>query len=543
MKVLATLSLPLGLGQIGNWALPALALATLVSEDLTCLTAGLLVARGDLAFWPATLACFLGIFVGDLLLVGLGRWAGRAGLEAPAVRRWIAPEAVRRAELWAARRGLGIILISRFLPGTRFATFVAAGVLRLPVLGIALVLGLAAAVWTPLLVAGSMVAGAAMTQWYDQWTASVPLLLLGGLGLWLLFRLGTGLATWRGRRLLLGRWRRMSRWEYWPTTVLYAPVFVEILRQGWRYRSLTLFTAANPGIPPDGGFVGESKGTILRGLAPAGDRVARWCLLPPGPPADRWATLEAWRTREQVTWPIVLKPDVGERGAGVVIARNEADVDAALARSEALLAQAYVPGVEFGIFYVRPADAAHGEIFAVTEKRLLAVVGNGERTLEQLILGHDRAVAQASLFLQLHASRLLDVPAAGEVRQLSELGTHCRGAWFLDGQHLVTPALQAAVEQVSRTLPGFHFGRYDVRTPSAEALQQGEFTVIELNGVTSEATSIYDPRYSVWHGWRVLREQWRLAFHIGAENRRRGHQPLTFVACWHRLGARRRTDL
>jgi hypothetical protein len=87
---------------------------------------------------------------------------------------------------------------------------------------------------------------------------------------------------------------------------------------------------------------------------------------------------------------------------------------------------------------------------------------------------------------------------------------------------LITPALTAAVERVSRTFDGFYFGRYDVRTESAEAFKRGEFTVIELNGLTSEATSIYDPKHSVWFGWRVLCRQWRLAFEIGAANRARG---------------------
>jgi hypothetical protein len=49
--------------------------------------------------------------------------------------------------------------------------------------------------------------------------------------------------------------------------------------------------------------------------------------------------------------------------------------------------------------------------------------------------------------------------------------------------------------------------------------------VIELNGVTSEATSIYDPRNSVLAAWRVLFAQWRIAFEIGAQNRKRGARP------------------
>ena len=89
---------------------------------------------------------------------------------------------------------------------------------------------------------------------------------------------------------------------------------------------------------------------------------------------------------------------------------------------------------------------------------------------------------------------------------------------------MILKALTAAVERVSRAFDGFYFGRYDVRTASAEAFKRGEFTVIELNGLTSEATSIYDPKHTVWFGWRVLCTQWRLAFAIGAANRARGER-------------------
>ncbi len=41
---------------------------------------------------------------------------------------------------------------------------------------------------------------------------------------------------------------------------------------------------------------------------------------------------------------------------------------------------------------------------------------------------------------------------------------------------------------------GFGCGRYDLKTPTAEALRQGrDFKVLELNGATADATRIYDP--------------------------------------------------
>jgi predicted esterase len=64
-----------------------LALATFVSEDLTCIGAGLLVTTGRLGFVPATAACLAGIFVGDVNAFLAGRIFGRAVL-ARAPMKW-----------------------------------------------------------------------------------------------------------------------------------------------------------------------------------------------------------------------------------------------------------------------------------------------------------------------------------------------------------------------------------------------------------------------------------------------------------------------
>jgi hypothetical protein len=67
---------------------------------------------------------------------------------------------------------------------------------------------------------------------------------------------------------------------------------------------------------------------------------------------------------------------------------------------------------------------------------------------------------------------------------------------------------------------------HDIRTPSIEDFRQGRnFKIVELNGVTSEATHIYQPGNSIWNAYRTLMRQWRIAFEIGAANRNRGMQP------------------
>lgn len=522
--------------------LAALALGTLVSEDLTCVAAGLLVARRQLGFAAATLACVAGIFVGDLLLVAAGRWLGRPALARPPLAWFVSAASVERATRWFARRGTLVVLLSRFVPGSRLPLFVAAGVLRAPWPRVAAALLLAGGLWTPLLVGLSAATGGAILariELLSRWALVAA--VATAVAALAVVRVVVPAFTWRGRRLLLGRWRRLTRWEFWPLVVFQAPVVLHWLWLAARWRRPTLFTAANPGIP-GGGFVLESKSAIL-GAVRDPDAVPPFVVLEPSDdPAERVARARAAHAAGGFGWPVVVKPDVGERGEGVRVIRDPAELDAwALAADERSLLQRYVPGEEFGVFWIERPASGEGRIFSITRKRFPELRGDGRRTLEELILADDRAVCQAAIHLERHAADLDRVPAPGERVPLVEIGNHCRGTMFLDGRALATPELARRVGEIARSLPGFHFGRLDLRAPSEDDLRAGRgLRVLEVNGVTSEATHIYEPGARLFAGWRTLFEQWRLAFEVGAENARRG-APLTGVReLVGRLAERRR---
>ena len=517
-------------------------LATLVSEDLTCITTGLMIARGTLGFFPGTLACFLGIFFGDLLVFLAGRSLGRAVLGRAPLSWFMSPEAVTVASQWVEQKGATLVFMTRFLPGTRLPSYFAAGMLRTSFARFTLYFFVACALWTPVLVGLSAVFGEAVQQILTVFQRKAFLyLLVTSLALFLALKLAIPLLTHRGRRLLLSRWRRLTRWEFWPRWAFYPPVVLYVLWLALKHRSLTLFSAANPAIP-GGGFVGESKAGILQGLSAAGAVVAPWELLPGDlTPEERLSKVESFRARLGLDWPVVLKPDIGERGSGVAMIRSR---QAALAWLEAtrgdVLVQQFVPGKEFGIFYIRRPSQAWGSIFSITDKRLLTLTGDGTQTLEELILQDDRAVCMAPYHFRNHADHLEAVPAAGESIPLVEVGTHARGALFLDGEWVRTPQLEAAIDELSRRFDGFHFGRYDIRTEDVGEFQQGRgFRVVELNGATAEATSIYDPKNGIGSAYRTLFTQWRILFEVAAENVERGAKPATLGEMW-RLMARHR---
>src|SRR2546423_1543614 len=166
--------------------------------------------------------------------------------------------------------------------------------------------------------------------------------------------------------LLPPRWPalayRILHGVFWPPYIAYLPLLPYLLWLAVKHRSLTLFTAANPGIPL-GGLTGESKSDILSHLRTANGFVPRFRLLCGG---DRTEIAGAWMRAEGLDFPVVLKPDVGERGRGVAVIRSADELRAYLRTAAAeVIVQEYVPGLEFGIFYYRMPGWKHGRIFSI----------------------------------------------------------------------------------------------------------------------------------------------------------------------------------
>jgi membrane protein DedA with SNARE-associated domain len=519
-----------GAGTAGVWLPGSLFVGTFITEDLSCVAAGIFAAEGRIDIVTATIACTLGIWLGDIGLYLIGWLTARGLLRWGWARRKMDRLGNSSWRTAFEQHGNKILFTSRFLPGTRVPSYLVAGAIGFSLLRFATVLGIAVVIWTPLLVGAAAISGKVVLDVLEQWGAyawiAVPCALLVA---WLVLRLLTLLTSWRGRRLLLGRWRRMTRWEYWPPLFVFPPVVLDLVRTAIVHRTPAVFTACNRGIP-FGGLFGESKGDILDLLhgdvGDGGVSVAGYRRLRHGATIDeRLAEVRPFLAAGRC----VLKPDQGERGAGVVVVRSEDEARAWLESCpHDAIVQQFVDGAEFGISWCRDPETGRGQIHSITHKVLPAVVGDGEASLEELILGDPRQVAMAPFHLKKQAARLQWVPAAGERVSLGDLGTHARGATFYDVRSLATPALHAAFDRYLGDVPEVDFGRFDVRAPDREAVAAGRgIRVLEFNGVTGEATHVYQPGYPWWRGVRDMIAHLRRASRIGAANRRAGHRPAT----------------
>jgi hypothetical protein len=332
-----------------------------------------------------------------------------------------------------------------------------------------------------------------------------------------------------------------SFFEFWPQRYFYAPMFLYWLwltvKHGGRF---ALPTVANPTFR-FGGWVGESKAEILDLAGPFARRfIAPWTSFQRS--SDETTDAATVRAGDLIReaglqFPIVAKPDKGCRGVGVRRVQNVQELEdyiAAFPANERMIFQALVNHEgEAGVFYVRRPNEARGRIISITLKYFPYVFGDGRSTLAELIERDARAGSLKHIYLPRHKHRLGLVLPAGEPFRIAFAGSHSRGTIFRNGNGLITEAMTDAFDRISKDIPEFYFGRFDVRFPSVEDLQAGRnFTIVECNGAGAEATHIWDRRTTLRDAYRTLMRQYAALWDIGAQNARRGFRPARLIDLW-----------
>lgn len=282
---------------------------------------------------------------------------------------------------------------------------------------------------------------------------------------------------------------KITRWEHWPTLAYYIPLFPFFLWRSIKAGHPIFYTIANPAILFSGSGT-ESKFKTL-GLLPE-SLIPKSFLFKQNDPA---AELQKIILNNKLDFPLIAKPDIGFRGYLVKKIDSLGGLRNYLQHvKEDVIIQEFVPYEnELGIFYHRIPGQKKGRITSVTIKKFMKITGDGLLTVSELIQKDDRAFLYADLFQAIHQNKLGHILNKGEKMTLSIIGNHSKGTQFLNGNHLINEALEDFIDRICQQLEGWYYGRLDIKYKNYEQLLKGEdFKILEMNGIISEPTHIYD---------------------------------------------------
>lgn len=312
---------------------------------------------------------------------------------------------------------------------------------------------------------------------------------------------------------------KLCSWEYWPMHIIYIPIYAYWLVLSFRARAFIFFSAANPGIEL-GGFFGESKIQILRKIPE--QWLPKTLFVPRETPRSQIVTSLQHKC---IGFPIIAKPNVGERGFIVEKINDQDGLEQYLTQYPVdTILQEYIDyPEEVSVLYYRYPGEERGSISSFTVKKYLSVIGDGRSTIMELVEKNPRARLQSKYLHTLKKDFLNQVPLIEEEVILVPIGNHARGATFYNGEKHIDDKLIDTFDKISRRLDGIYFGRFDIKCKSIEDLRAGtNFTILEINGVKSEPTHIYQPGFSLMEAYRILFRHWRTIYEISMANHKRG---------------------
>jgi len=518
---------------------------SLISEDLTILSTAALAGVGDINGYVFLIGNFLGIFVGDALLYAMGRGIVRSRK----IRSNPTLKSLSRLLNHRPALTFGLILLSRAIPGTRVPINTACGMVKYPLVLFFSATALAVGLWVGLF---SYLQGPLSMMMLPEASTVLLVVLCVLVAYWLLKKIGETLillADPYRRCTVLAGVKKYLYFEFWPAHIFYAPIVPWYIWLSLRYWGFLTPTHANPGIFA-GGLIGESKKLIYDSLPDNASYKLAYTVFGVNTKTDsktatdetldtaaRLKTAKAFMEQHALSYPIIVKPDTGQRGGGVTLVHDDAGLQKALGQPYALVVQEYCPYEnELGIFYARHPKKPEGDLLSITVKKFPHVVGDGVSTLGELIIQDKRARLIAGTYLNRFADRLEEIPPKNETIQLVQSGNHAQGSIFENGEHLITPALTAQIDKIAKQVPEFYVGRFDIRYHSQADLENGRhFKLIEINGAGAEATHIYDKNMTLPGAYASLFRQWRVMFQIGAYNRAHNPQSSTtwqFLKKW-----------
>ncbi len=503
--------------------------STLASEDLAFIY-GLFNVQ-DQSLHPFNFIIFylLGVFIGDIILYGLGKSARKLSKTKYFcfIHKYIYK--TQRKKKFDVTKFTGFdqfLAFTRFIPGSRIPTYIYCGISNYPFFKFCAVL-LASSLFY------SSVGLLILKMFYlgiDNETFWKTKLLIAFLSAFLtILFLNISIKILKLKltyseiiRPLKVYLLRYCKLEFWPSFILYAPFAPYFIYLFLKYGGTKTILSTNPSIKMSG-LIGELKSDIDIFLSKyiKNQRIKTFKLDEKTLPFAKKIMSE-----NKLSFPVIIKPDSGMRGAGVKIIKTENELEEILNKTEEkqVLQEFCDFKNEWGIYYYRFPNAQSGKIFSVTVKEKPLITGDGKLSLYKLVLSDQRLCQRFDIIFKECNLSPHYIPKVNEKVQLVNKGNHSKGCIFLDGSEWVKNSQLKNVQWVLDQLEGFYVGRIDIKFRDLESLSCGEFKIIEINGAGAESSNFYDPKFSVKEAYKIIKEQWTIIFQVGHMNRKLGKE-------------------
>ncbi len=318
---------------------------------------------------------------------------------------------------------------------------------------------------------------------------------------------------------------KLTHWEFWDWHFFYIPIYIYYLFLSFKARSFTFFTALNPTMEM-GGLLAYSKKKIFEQLHE--DYLIKYIFFDKKLDGQN---INIFLEKLPLSYPIVAKPDKGERGKEVQKINTKSELYHYLKQTKHdIILQDYITyPIELGILYYYNSKNKKYSISSVVQKSFFSVVGNGKDSILTLLSKDPRKylyIPKLKANKNIDLAEVLDI---GEEKILEPIGNHRLGTTFINANHLINQKLIDIFEEISRPLKSFYFGRFDIKVKTLSDLYEGKnIKIIELNGANSEPAHIYDPKMSLLKAYKDLFQNWYTIYEISRVNHEKGVPYLSF---------------
>lgn len=312
-------------------------------------------------------------------------------------------------------------------------------------------------------------------------------------------------------------WFKLTNWESWHYHIKYIPIAPVWLWYCIKARSVWFFTASNPTIT-FGGFEGEGKQEIYDQLPENSFPVSIFI-----DHNERFENVKRAIADKEITYPLVVKPDIGAMGYLFRRLTNEAQ----LKKYHSFVNVNYIVQewidypLELSIFYYRMPDKQKGTITGMLMKEPPEVTGDGKSTLSELLMNNSVLKLNYDAICARHHDKMNMVLPKDEKFILSHASNRSQGGRLINLNHEIDERICNIFDEISWYSKHFFYGRFDIKCASLQSLRRGEcFSILEFNGSGAGIQHIYGNNLSLWRACVTIVKHWEKLYQISRYNKK-----------------------